>query len=276
MSATSAAAKAQARKAARRLELAVDSEVVAKPVHQESASETDEDNSDLEAEPIPALPLVLPPPAIAPPPGVAVQPHEEAFLLIDPPPAPDAPLVDPDHLVWSNMKRMYREFVVEWLRAKPYVKNGEQKNHTSQLSTVSLTFLQYLPISPYLLTPAQLRSFACALSVFHVSGIEDARTRFPLQDWALFRNSHNRRRAIALLCDLDEIHSFRVPNESIDVFFRTFNYGSTAMTMRGNFNKFGEWADGDEVTTPVVSGIHTKIKEHFTKCGFIWRPVATA
>jgi hypothetical protein len=56
----------------------------------------------------------------------------------------EATLLDPDHLDLSHVHRMFREFVVEWTREKPFVKRGEPKTQKVQMSTVSLTFLQDL------------------------------------------------------------------------------------------------------------------------------------
>ena len=117
----------------------------------------------------------------------------------------------------------------------------------------------------------QLRTFVCALTVFSTCGVKAARMRKPLHNWALYKNIHNRRRAIELLHKLDAIRTFRAPNETVEIFFQMFNYGSSAMTLRGGHNKCGGWEDGQEMTTNVVSGVHADIHLHFTRCGFIWR-----
>jgi hypothetical protein len=113
--------------------------------------------------------------------------------------------------------------------------------------------------------------FACALTIFHTCGTESARTRSPLHDWSLFKNSHNRRRAINLLQELNEERQFLGKNETVEIFFRTYNYGGAAMTLRNNANKCGFWEDGATINTTVIGGVHKDIKFHFFRCGFYWK-----
>jgi hypothetical protein len=94
----------------------------------DEVSSTDDDEE--ESEPAPAVPpLLVAAAADVPEPAVAAVPDE-------------AVLLDPDHIDLSNVYRMYREFVVEWTRPKPFIKRGEPKTQKVQISTVSLTFLQ--------------------------------------------------------------------------------------------------------------------------------------
>jgi hypothetical protein len=83
----------------------------------------------------------VPPPPVAAVAGVPVPPLPVAAAAGVP---DEATLLDPDHLDLSHVHRMFREFVVEWTREKPFVKRGEPKTQKVQMSTVSLTFLQDL------------------------------------------------------------------------------------------------------------------------------------
>ena len=86
------------------------------------------------------------------------------------------------------------------------------------------------------------------------------RTRKPLHNWALFRNVHNRRRAIQLLHDLNQQKTFLGPNETVEKKFMVYNYGGAAMTMRHSANTAGVWADGATLLGKVVTGVHADIK----------------
>ena len=93
---------------------------------------------------------VVIPPAVA----AAAPPEEEVEAVAVPPAVAAAPPVaglpplpphgQIDHLVRSNITRMYSDFGVAYDRPKPYQRDGEVKIHNSQKSTVSLTILQYL------------------------------------------------------------------------------------------------------------------------------------
>jgi hypothetical protein len=112
--------------------------------------------------------------------------------------------------------------------------------------------------------------FVCALTVFSTCGTENMRTRKPLHNWALFRNVHNRRRALQLLHDLNQQKTFLGANETVEHFFMVYNYGSAAMTMRHSANTYGFWADGATMSGTVVTGVHVDIKFHLDRCGYHW------
>ena len=105
--------------------------------------------------------------------------------------------------------------------------------------------------------------------VFSTCGIEAARTRLPLADWALFKNTHNRRRALELLRELQQEKDFLSRGETVDQYFKSYNYGGSAMTLRGQASKSGFWKDGQVMDGGVV-GVHQDIREHFDKTGFIF------
>jgi hypothetical protein len=99
--------------------------------------------------------------------------------------------------------------------------------------------------------------FVCALTVFSTCGTENMRTRKPLHNWALFRNVHNRRRALQLLHDLNQQKTFLGAN-------------GAAMTMRHSANTYGFWEDGATMSGTVVTGVHVDIKFHLDRCGYHW------
>jgi hypothetical protein len=107
------------------------------------------------------------------------------------------------------------------------------------------------------------------LVVFSTCGIEAARTRFPLADWALFQNPHNRQGALELLEELQQEKDFLSRGETVEQYFFSYNYGGSAMTLRGQASKSGFWKDGQVMEGGVV-GVHQNIRDHFTKTGFIF------
>jgi hypothetical protein len=109
------------------------------------------------------------------------------------------------------------------------------------------------------------------LVVFSTCGIEAARTRFPLADWALFQNAHNRQRALELLEELQQEKDFLSRGETVEQYFFSYNYGGSAMTLRGQASKSGFWKDGQVMEEKSVTGVHRDIRDHFTKTGFQWK-----
>ena len=102
-------------------------------------------------------------------------------------------------------------------------------------------------------------------------GIEVARTRSPLNNWALYQNTHNWQRALQLLEALNAEKAFLKQGKTVTQFFEAFDYGTSAMTLRGQANKYGYWEDGTEMKTPGVSGVHCDTRDLFSKTSFFWK-----
>ena len=134
---------------------------------------------------------------------------------------------------------------------------------------IDLTWVSDLMFLPYLILE-QLRTYVSALVVFSTCGVEDARTRKPLNDWSLYQNVHNRRRALELLAELNAEKSFLTHRETIDQYFLSFNCGGSGMTLRYQANRYGFWKDGQLMEEKTVTGVHLRIRDHFRKTGFAW------
>jgi hypothetical protein len=115
----------------------------------------------------------------------------------------------------------------------------------------------------------QLYIYVCALLVYSQSGCEFARTRRALVHWEIFKNPWNKERALRLADALNLEYPF-LKDQTLEVFFGSFDYGTAAMTMRGQAKREGFWNLNHDFVDDVV-GVYEPFKPLYEKVGFKWK-----
>jgi len=165
---------------------------------------------------------------------------------------------------WEKLPRLYKGFVEEWLKPKPYATLVGTERHNLNLRP-SFTML---------------RMYCALLAVYGATGVPLFMGRGSLINLCCFKSEYNVEEARKMLVRCQELHPFLTNKaylkETVGDFMEHYMAGTTVGNFCTQFAKYGFWEDNKVFPTGTTEGLHRNFKKHFDAIAYIWPPRHTA